>query len=95
MLLRYRCVAANNRFGATCVCAAKQSGLICLLVSTVVTTVYFYIEYDYTAVLIGFPGMCRRGKAYYRNGKISGTLKKISVMHVIKLGFAPISFPPG
>ncbi len=24
-----------------------------------------------------------------------GTLKKISVMHVIKLGFAPVSFPPG
>ncbi len=23
------------------------------------------------------------------------TLKKISVMHVIKLGFAPVSFPPG
>jgi hypothetical protein len=22
-------------------------------------------------------------------------LKKISVMHVIKLGFAPVSFPPG
>ncbi len=25
----------------------------------------------------------------------SSTLKKISVMHVIKLGFAPVSFPPG
>jgi hypothetical protein len=24
-----------------------------------------------------------------------GALKKISVMHVIKLGFAPVSFPPG
>ncbi len=29
----------------------------------------------------------------YRN--LSATLKKISVMHVIKLGFAPVSFPPG
>ncbi len=24
-----------------------------------------------------------------------GALKKISVIHVIKLGFAPVSFPPG
>jgi hypothetical protein len=26
---------------------------------------------------------------------VAYTLKKISVMHVIKLGFAPVSFPPG
>jgi hypothetical protein len=26
---------------------------------------------------------------------LENTLKKISVMHVIKLGFAPVSFPPG
>ncbi len=26
---------------------------------------------------------------------IDPSLKKISVMHVIKLGFAPVSFPPG
>ncbi len=26
---------------------------------------------------------------------VEATLKKISVMHVIKLGFAPVSFPPG
>ncbi len=26
---------------------------------------------------------------------LKGALKKISVMHVIKLGFAPVSFPPG
>ncbi len=26
---------------------------------------------------------------------LKDTLKKISVMHVIKLGFAPVSFPPG
>ncbi len=26
---------------------------------------------------------------------MNATLKKISVMHVIKLGFAPVSFPPG
>jgi hypothetical protein len=28
-------------------------------------------------------------------GQGEGSLKKISVMHVIKLGFAPVSFPPG
>ncbi len=26
---------------------------------------------------------------------LQAALKKISVMHVIKLGFAPVSFPPG
>ncbi len=32
----------------------------------------------------------RRGR-----GERGIALKKISVMHVIKLGFAPVSFPPG
>ncbi len=27
--------------------------------------------------------------------QVDTALKKISVMHVIKLGFAPVSFPPG
>ncbi len=30
----------------------------------------------------------------FRDG-VPYSLKKISVMHVIKLGFAPVSFPPG
>jgi hypothetical protein len=29
------------------------------------------------------------------NTTSTAALKKISVMHVIKLGFAPVSFPPG
>jgi hypothetical protein len=36
-----------------------------------------------------------KGKSHIMNLPIYPTLKKISVMHVIKLGFAPVSFPPG
>ncbi len=35
------------------------------------------------------------GLGYGRRLRKGYALKKISVMHVIKLGFAPVSFPPG
>jgi hypothetical protein len=48
---------------------------------------------EYSALLELAPGKSHR---YGLGAKsISNTLKKISVMHVIKLGFAPVSFPPG
>ncbi len=39
---------------------------------------------------------CTRTKTFNINMILyNAALKKISVMHVIKLGFAPVSFPPG
>jgi len=37
----------------------------------------------------------KNGRPCYSNEENGDALKKISVMHVIKLGFAPVSFPPG